>query len=57
MPEQLCVCSHPFSIHRLNRQIGDRNECWAALMTGGLCLCRQYAAEDRRAATRGEGEP
>lgn len=49
MPEQTCQCTHAFSIHRLNRQIGNRNECWATDLVRSqidgkhrTCQCRQF---------------
>jgi hypothetical protein len=35
-------------LHKLNRQIGERNECWATRAGGGYCPCRQFkeAARD-----------
>lgn len=47
-----CVCGHPLTLHKLNPQIGDRNECWALnadQMVSRYCQCHQYRA------TRDEG--
>lgn len=46
MSEQRCVCGHPFSIHKLNRAIGNRNECWFKPRIGQelWCQCRQFEA-------------
>ena len=56
MSEQVCVCGHPFSIHRLHRQIGDRNECWATIVEQGAglyCQCRQFQARREQQAASG----
>jgi hypothetical protein len=59
MSEQACVCGHPFSIHRLNRKIGNRNECWAMNadpMKTRYCQCRAYqAAAPSSAESGGDG--
>lgn len=56
MAGQRCACNHPYSIHRLNRQIGNRNECWAAMPGGGWCSCRQFQ-EQKAAAQVGAAKP
>lgn len=60
MSEQRCECSHVFSIHRLNRQIGDRNECWALghddQSVARWCQCRQFRAARPATDAVAEGE-
>ena len=48
MSTDYCVCGHPRWLHRPNRQIGDRNECWSMRAGGGYCGCRQFQARDDR---------
>lgn len=58
MPEQRCVCGHPFSIHRLNRQLGSRNECWALndQPPPRYCGCRQFMQAAPGSTAGAEGE-
>lgn len=52
-----CRCGHPFNLHRINPEIGGRNECWALndnQLIAKWCQCRQFSA--RRAASSEPGQ-
>lgn len=54
---EVCVCGDPLTLHRLNPEISNRNECWALnddQMKTRYCQCRQFRAPRAQEEARDE---
>lgn len=52
MPEQQrCECGDAATLHRLDRKVGKRHECWAVnpkTLRWPGCRCEQFRAAERQ---------